>query len=637
MNSMDAAEPAGLAFPGDGEMARRMRGYPWADTALGDPGGWSASLRTACRICLTSRFPMIVWWGKDLRFLYNDAYLPLLGTKHPALGKPGDTVWPEIWDVIGPMLRSVMTSGQATWSEDLLLPMNRHGYWEETYWTYSYSPLHDDDGVVRGVFTAVSDTTERVIGERRLAALQDLGAQAGSARSVAEACQLVVTALERAAKDVPFAAIYLRDPGTGQPVLVASSPPQADPRPLRDGPGGWPVADVLHSGQPVTVSEVAARFGELPAGGWATPPAQAMVLPLVGETGGQATGVIVLAASAGHAVDEAYESFLRLVAQQTAALVNGAVAYQVQQRRAEELADLDRAKTTFFSNISHEFRTPLTLIMGPVQELRVKLASQDLAVREELELIHRNGLRLGKLVNTLLDFSRIEAGRMEAHYEPVDLAAFTADLASVFRSAIDRAGLAYQVDCGELPEPVFIDREMWEKVVLNLLSNALKFTFEGTISVSLRAEDSRAVLRVRDTGSGIAAAEMPRLFERFHRIPSTASRSNEGSGIGLALVRELVGLHGGTITAESTEGAGTTFTVRLPFGHEHLAEQNLTAAGPEMISAAADPFLEEALRWLPGDQPGRGRAGRDPRGRCAPAGTGRPGRGGPGAAGRRQR
>jgi PAS domain S-box-containing protein len=608
VSSMEPAEPADVTFPGDGEMARRMRAYPWAGSALGDPRGWSASLRTAVRICLTSRFPMIVWWGPDLWFLYNDAYLPLMGTKHPALARPGETVWPEIWDIIGPMLVSVMSSGQATWSEDLLLPMDRHGYWEETYWTYSYSPLHDDDGVVRGVFTAVSDTTDRVIGERRLAALQDLGAQAGNARSVAEACQLVVTALERARRDVPFAAIYLRRPGSDEPILVAGAPQQAVLVPLPDGPGGWPVREVLSSGQPVTVSDVAARFGDLPAGGWSTPPAQAMVLPLVGETGGQATGVIVLAASAGHALDEAYESFLGLVAQQTAALVNGAVAYQVQQRRAEELAELDRAKTTFFSNISHEFRTPLALIMGPVEELRARLGAQDPATqdpgtREELEVIQRNGLRLGKLVNTLLDFSRIEAGRMEAHFEPVDLAAFTADLASVFRSAMDRAGLAFGVDCGELPAAVYIDREMWEKVVLNLLSNALKFTLDGTVSVSVRAEGTHAVLQISDTGSGIAAAEMPRLFERFHRIPTARSRSNEGSGIGLALVRELVGLHGGTITAQSTEGAGTTFTVRLPFGHEHLPEEHLAAAGPELISAAADPFLAEALRWLPDDQP----------------------------------
>src|ERR1700761_1150101 len=174
-------EPGGELFPGDGEMARRMRAYPWADSGLGDPRDWPASLRTAVRICLTSRFPMIVWWDQEFRYFYNDAYLPLLGSKHPALGKPGEAVWTEIWDIIGPMLASVMASGQATWSEDLLLPMNRHGYWEETYWTYSYSPLHDDAGLVRGVFTAVSDTTERVIGERRLGALQGPGSPGGGA------------------------------------------------------------------------------------------------------------------------------------------------------------------------------------------------------------------------------------------------------------------------------------------------------------------------------------------------------------------------------------------------------------------------------------------------------------------------
>jgi len=599
-------QPGAALFPGPGEMARRMRDYPWPRSGLGDPHDWPASLRTAVRICLTSRFPMIVWWGEQLQFFYNDAYQPLLGSKHPALGKPGESVWSEIWDIIGPMLDSVRASGQATWSEDLLLPMNRHGYWEETYWTYSYSPLHDDSGVVRGVFTAVSDTTLRVVGERRLAALQDLGALAGRARGAAEAAQLVARALAGAAADVPFAAIYLRKPGTEELMLTATSPPGTAPAPRPGGPGGWPVADVLRTGEPATVSDVAARFAGLPSGGWETSPAQAVVLPLPGEAGGPATGVMVLAASAGRALDDAYRSFLGLVAQQTAALVNGAQAYQVQQRRAEELTELDRAKTAFFSNISHEFRTPLTLIMGPVEELRGQLAGADAGVRQELEVIHRNGLRLGKLVNTLLDFSRIEAGRMQARYEPVDLAAFTADLASVFRSAVERASVTYRVDCPELPQLVYVDQEMWEKVVLNLLSNALKFTFEGTISVTLRADGDTAVLRIADTGIGVAAAEMPRLFERFHRIPSARSRSNEGSGIGLALVRELVSLHGGTIRADSTEGAGTEFTIRLPFGRDHLPPAHVADATPAglvssagTVSAAADPFLAEALRWLP--------------------------------------
>ncbi|WP_307801408.1 SpoIIE family protein phosphatase [Microbispora triticiradicis] len=609
--SAEDGQPVELLFPGSSEMARRMRAYPWSGTSVGDPATWPASLRTACRICLTSRFPMIVWWGEELRFLYNDAYLPLLGSKHPALAKPGDEVWTEIWHTIGPMLRSVMSSGEATWSEDLLLPMNRHGYWEETYWTYSYSPLHDDDGVVRGVFTAVSDTTERFIGERRLAVLQDLGAQAGQARSVAEACRLVAETLERSGADVPFSAIYLRRPGTDDLTPAATSPRDASVSPLPGGPGDWPVDQVLRTGEPVVVTDVAERFGALPSGGWQTPPTQAVVLPLAGETGGAMVGVMVLAAGAGRALDEAYESFLGLVARQTAALVNAAVAYQLQQRRAEELAELDRAKTAFFSNISHEFRTPLTLIMGPVEELRTALAGDGTRVgadrlRAELDVVHRNGLRLGKLVNTLLDFSRIEAGRMRARYEPVDLAAVTTDLAGVFRSAVEKAGLAFEVDCPPLDEPVYIDRDMWEKVVLNLLSNALKFTFDGCVRVTLRAEDGHAVVTVADTGIGISRHELPRLFERFHRIDSARSRSNEGSGIGLALVKELVGLHGGTITAESAEDAGTAFTIRLPFGSAHLPSDGLVPVrppDPEPTTAepttAAAPYVEEALRWLP--------------------------------------
>src|SRR5271165_3648356 len=490
-------------------------------------------------------------------------------------------------------------------------------------------PLHDDDGSVRGVFTAVRDTTEQVVGRRRLAALQDLGAQAGQARSVAEACDLVVRALDRAREVVPFAAIYLRGPDGGSTALIRSTWPGTDPSPLPGGPGGWPVDEVVRSGHPVTLTDAIARFGELPADGWQTPPAEAMVLPLKGGTGDQLTGVIVLAASAGRALDEAYQSFLGLVAQQTAALVNSAVEYQAQLRRAEELTELDRAKTTFFANVSHEFRTPLTLIMGPVEELRARLDPADGAAAQELDVIYRNGLRLGKLVNTLLDFSRIEAGRMQASFEPLDLGAFTTELASVFQSAIERAGMRYEVDCPSLSAPVYVDREMWEKVVFNLLSNALKFTFGGAVGVSLREEDGQAALRIADTGVGIAAAEIPRLFDRFHRIENAPSRSNEGSGIGLALVRELVGLHGGTISAESTENVGTTFTIRLPFGHGHLPEGNVVpASGSHTVPTLANPFLAEAMRWLPSGQiaeetapaaPVAGIARRDADGKAAPA------------------
>lgn len=601
---MAEAEAWRSVFTGTSEMAARMRAFDWSATSLGPVDEWPASLRTATRICLTSRFPMIVWWGPELRFIYNDAYGPLLGSKHPALGKPGDQVWPEIWEIIGPMLRGVVETGEATWSEDLLLPMNRHGYWEETYWTYSYSPLHDDDGVVRGVFTAVSDTTERVIGQRRLAALQDLGAQAGTARTVGEACELVATSLGRAGVDVPYAAVHLRT-GDGDLSLAASTLAGEVDRSTGAAPPVWPVATVLADGLPAQLTDVLTSVGELPTGGWQTAPTEAVVLPLHGETGAEDIGVIVLAASAGRALDDGYRTFLDLVAQQTAALINGAVAYEVQQQRAEELVELDRAKTAFFSNISHEFRTPLTLINGPLQELRARLGDQDEQVRAELEVINRNALRLGKLVTALLDFSRIEAGRMQASYEPVDLARFTAELASVFRAAVERAGLTLDVDCPPLSRPVHVDRAMWEKVVLNLLSNALKFTFHGGIRVSVAEHDGIPAVQIADTGIGVPADEIPRLFERFHRVPQARSRSHEGSGIGLALVKELVGLHGGTITVDSAPDVGTTFTVRLPFGVAHLpAEHVVTGTATPATSDSAEPFVREALRWLPADDTG---------------------------------
>ncbi|WP_436392334.1 SpoIIE family protein phosphatase [Amycolatopsis sp. MEPSY49] len=597
---MTVGEESGqrAVFPGTSRMAARMRDFDWASSPLGEPAEWPASLTTAVRICLTSRFPMIVWWGPDLRFLYNDAYLPLLGTKHPALDKPGALVWSEIWHIIGPMLDSVMTTGEATWSEDLLLPMNRHGYWEETYWTYSYSPVHDDAGTVRAVFTAVTDTTERVIGERRLATLRELGAQAGIARTVGEACELVAGVLGRAGADVPYSAIHVRG-DVGELALAAVTPGGTGHT------GGWPLEEVLADGTPRTVSDLTTTFGELPSGDWSTPPTEAMVLPLGGAPGTAATGVIVLAASAGRALDESYRTFLGLVAQQTAALVDGALAYQAQQRRAEELAALDAAKTTFFANISHEFRTPLTLILGPVAELEKSLEDADERVREEVAVIHRNALRLGRLVNNLLDFSRIEAGRMQARFEPVDLSAFTAELASVFRAAVERAGLRFEVGCPPLGTPVHVDRGMWEKVVLNLLSNAVKYTFDGEIRVRTALDGEHAEVTVSDTGIGIDAAELPRLFERFHRIPSARARSNEGSGIGLALVRELVGMHGGTVAAESAPGAGTTFRIRLPLGTRHLPAEHVAPA-PSMGGPAADtvePYVQEALRWLPDGDP----------------------------------
>ena len=269
------------------------------------------------------------------------------------------------------------------------------------------------------------------------------------------------------------------------------------------------------------------------------------------------------------------------------------------QEANRRLRELDGAKTAFFNNVSHEFRTPLTLQLGPLQEA---LSDSDEPLpahqRERLEIVLRNSLRLVKLVNTLLDFSRIEAGRADPVFEPVDLATLTAEFASNFDSAVENTDLSLRVDCPPLPEPVHVDRDMWEKVVLNLISNALKFTFEGEIVVAVYSRDGEAILEVRDTGTGIAPEEVPKIFERFHRVRGAHARTHEGSGIGLSLVRELVALHGGVVDVSSEPGRGSTFRVRIPLGTAHVPADRVGAertSAPTLIGPAA--FVEEAARW----------------------------------------
>jgi signal transduction histidine kinase len=348
--------------------------------------------------------------------------------------------------------------------------------------------------------------------------------------------------------------------------------------------------------------EVALADGAWPTGPWGVSPARAFVAPIAQQGQARPAGVFIAGLNPHRTFDTAYREFVALLVGQLAAGLANADAYEAARRRAESLAELDRAKTTFFSNVSHEFRTPLTLMLSPLGGL---LADPDVApaIHDELATIHRNGLRLLKLVNTMLDFSRIEAGRTTARFAPTDLAQLTADLASVFRAAVDKAGLRLVVACPPVGALVRVDRDMWEKIVLNLISNAFKFTLAGEIAVALDRRGDRVELTVRDTGAGIPAAELPRVFERFYRVEGTGGRTHEGTGIGLALVQELVRLHGGSIAATSELGRGTTFTVSIPIG---AAPQVGDAAGAEPPATAgirdgvaATAFVEEALRWLP--------------------------------------
>ena len=587
-------------------MAELMRSVDWASTPLGPIEAWPQSLRTAVSILNASGFPMYIAWGPEFVQFYNDAYRPILGsTKHPAaMGQSTRVCFAEIWDFIGPMFERVLREGEQTYLEDQLLELDRHGFVEECYFTFSYSAIRAETGEVGGVYVTVIETTDRVLGERRLQMLRALAEAGSGATSAGEAATRQSTLFGREPRDLPFSLVYLLEDDDETLTLAGSSGIEAGaalaPTTVRrDEAGGlpWQLDRVLSARAIVEVDGLAGY--DLPRAAWPEPVERAMALPISRPGQDQPAGVLVAGLSPRLAPTDTYRTFLQLVAGQVATAVADSRAYEEERGRAEALAALDRAKTAFFSDISHEFRTPLTLLLGPLEDALEEGRSIEPAIREELVVARRNALRLMKLVNTLLDFSRIEAGRVEAIVEPTDLAALTVDLASVFRSAAERAGLHLEVSCPPLAGLVDVDREMWEKVVLNLVSNALKFTFDGTIRVALRDAGDEVELSVTDTGIGIPTDEIDRIFDRFHRVRGARARTHEGTGIGLSLVRELIRLHHGTIVVASRADEGTAFTVRIP-RRGPLAE-GLQKDRPRPSSGVvADAYAEEALRWQPG-------------------------------------
>ena len=602
-------DPPELSFlSGGGEMGARMREFEWNTSPVGPAPDWPQSLKTAVSICIGSRYPIVIWWGRpEYTMFYNDGYIPVLGvTKHPGwLGRSGRDCWKEIWSTVGPMLESVFITGEATWSEDLLLVMERNIPREENYFTFSYSPIRDDDGNIGGIFCACYESTGQVIGARRLHTLRDLGRTVIDVKTAEEACRAAATTLEANPFDVPFALLYLLDDASQNASLIATTgfkdkPPAIPGRvSMSESTTPWPFLRVFQTGEGELVSDLATHFGSLPGGPWPEPTEAAYVLPIATPGLLKPTGFLVAGLSPRRVVDADYKSFFDLIAGHVANAIANARAYQEERKRAEALAEIDRAKTAFFSNVSHEFRTPLTLMLGPLEDA---LTEENLlpVVRERLDVAHRNSVRLLQLVNSLLDFSRIEAGRIEAVFEPLDLCTLTTELASVFRSAIEKAGLSFVVDCSPTVAPVYVDREMWEKIVFNLLSNAFKFTFEGEIKVTLRETGDRVELAVSDTGTGIPDAELSHLFERFHRVRGARGRSYEGSGIGLALVQELVKLHGGTVSVRSEVERGSTFTVSIPMGSAHLPSDRLGSARTLVSTGLRrEAYVQEVLKWLP--------------------------------------
>jgi signal transduction histidine kinase len=578
---------------GGGELGERIRALDWERTPLGLPERWPQSLRIAVRIMLASRQPIWIGWGEELTYLYNDPYKAIVGGKHPqALGQPTREVWREIADVIGPMLDTALSGDAGTYVESQLLIMERYGYREETYYTFSYSPIPADDGSAGGIICANTDDTQRVIGERQLALLRELGSRTAEARTGREVCVAAADALATNPRDVPFALFYVAGED-GALELVAGT--GVDP----GHPVAQATADYAKAVGQRSILTLDAPDASLPSGVWDEAPSRLALVPLAaaGETGKE--GVLVVGLNPFRRLDDAYVDFLTLVGGQVSASIAAAQAYEAERMRAEALAEIDRAKTVFFSNVSHEFRTPLTLMLGPLDDVLAQADALPEPAREALEVARRNALRLLRMVNTVLDFSRLGAGTSAPAFRPTDLTRVTTDLAGRFGALFERGGLELDLDVRPLPEPVYVDAEAWETIVLNLLSNAFKFTLAGGVRLALEPLDGHARLVVADTGTGIPAEELPNLFERFHRVRNEQARTQEGTGIGLALVRELVELHGGAIAVESAVGRGTTFTVTLPLGHAHLPAEHVEhEARDRAAGTVAVAFAEEASRWI---------------------------------------
>lgn len=584
----------------EGELGEMIRNFNWAATSLGPVSSWPQSLKTTINLMLNSKNPIWIGWGPENTFLYNDAYIDVLGIdKHLwALGKPAWIVWEEIWDVCGPLSDKVYNEGKSTNNDDVQLFMKRGDFLEEVFYSFSYSPIFDEYGNVAGLFCPNFETTGKVLNARRNRTLAELAAKSLMEKTIDAAFSSAAATIAKNTEDIPFALFYLLDRHGYKAVLAEKTGIDIDRTQqflsafeLKDEKE---LAQVIKTGKPQIVTLIVSDTS--PNGQAGQPVKHAIALQLT-TTVGRPAGLLICGINPTRKPDSDYISFFEMVAGQISDAIQNVTAIENERKRLEELAEIDRAKTAFFSNISHEFRTPLTLMLGPLEDL-IENYSLKGAEKEIINTTHRNALRLLKLVNTLLDFSLMESGRLKARYSAVDLSELTENLTANFRSITERAGLTLTVDAPKLNKPIYLDREMWEKILFNLLSNAFKYTLKGGITVTVSQDNMNAVVKVTDTGIGIPEKEFPNMFTRFHRIRNSAGRSFEGSGIGLSMIKELILHHGGSISVDSTEGLGSTFTVTLPFGKEHLDRALIISKPDAAKELLSSHFISEAAAML---------------------------------------
>ena len=561
---------------GDGEMASRVRAFDWSATPLGPMDSWPQSLRVAVDICLNSRFPMFVWWGPQLINIYNDAYAPMLGKRHPrALGRPARDSWDDIWTIVGAQADAVMNRRMTTWNERVKLVMERYGYTEDTWFTWSYSPIIDDGGNVAGLFCAVTEETQRVRAEternaaaERVARLHAVTAALSGAITTEQVARVTVEQGVAALGASAGSLLLLGEGGrtlemagyVGYPAEIMArwlSIPMDTPLPL---------TDAVRTAQPIYLRSPQERIERYPVlrdvKAREETVSSACVPLLIGD---KAVGVMGLSFDHAHAFATDDREFILSLARQCAQALERARLFEAERRARAEAERASGAKDEFLAALSHELRTPLTPVL-----LTVSLMESDPnltpGLREDLASIRRNVELESRLISDLLDLTRISKGKLQ-------LDELEVDLHRVVRSAVDicqrEASAKLTLDLSASRHAVRGDTTRLQQVFWNLINNAIKFTPpDGTIVVrSENPTDARDTIRVSvtDSGVGIDASVLPRLFNAFEQGEARAERQQAGLGLGLAISRKLAEAHGGTITAQSDgRGRGATFTVELP-------------------------------------------------------------------------
>lgn len=581
----------------------------WESTSLGAASQWPEELRFAVTTVMPSGVPMMIWWGPDLIQIYNEAYVQLLGNKHPAsMGQPAEKCWAEAWDSIRPAVHAVLATGHASFDDALPLWIDRHGFTEETHWSLSLSPIRQHGtGVILGLLCATTEKTDDVMTRRRLRSLRVLG-EVSTSQGTVEASDAAMETMTGMDFDIRSAVLYCAEPdGDPEPIAWTASSAVDGPEEALARITSM-VAECAATGQPREVDDTLRESAERTLG------PDLLCLP-VNSRDGALTAALVLELSPHLPFDDQFRTYIDLVVAQFHRIVVDTASYDLEKSQLKKLAEMDQAKSRLFQNISHEFRTPLTMIHGPQQSLlnRAGLNLSD-DERADLEAAVRATERLQRLVDGLLEVARGQADRIVTTADATNVPSLTEDGVAMFRAAAEDAGLDLSLVVSEdFPPALLIDRELWMRVLLNLVSNAVKYTAAGSIKVDLCYAQGDVILAVTDTGVGIAEDDLPYIFDRFHQAQTRPVRGDAGSGIGLALVAELLRAVGGAARVESVVGKGTVATVRhpaqltsaTPASRSCRTERQLASERHEIDTLTRPIELDDA--GTDDDTPGRGR------------------------------